>query len=547
MFSVLLSSPEDHPWQLSDPTIFDLSVGGNPLARARLTKFQVRRALFTESFTMTTPLSSLPENRQDHPRPRGTSWLGQLLRRLHFYAGIFVGPFIFIAALSGALYAISPQIEKVVYADELTTSATGPALPLADQVTAATTYTGGAESISAVRPAPKPGATTRVMFDDPNLGESESRAIFIDPTTAEVKGDLTVYGTSGSLPLRTWVDQLHGSLHLGNFGRYYSEIAASWLGIIAVAGLCLWVMRARRARKATALLRPSMKHKGLRRTFSWHASVGVWAAIGMLFLSATGITWSQLGGDNVTKLRAALDWSTPAVSTELAAGSAETNGGAAGQSDDGGHAGHEGHAGHDDHAGHGGDAASDTSGVDPADFDMSLAMARDINVNTGLVEILPPADEDSAWVVQEIQRSFPTEIDAVAIDTDTMEITDRVDFSDYGLASKLARWGVDLHMGTMFGLANQIVLVGLAIGIASMVVWGYVMWWQRRPKHDPSRKFGVTPVRGALANAPWWSVTAVGLAAVAIGVFLPVVGISLLGFLVVDGVLALWARGRQAR
>lgn len=217
---------------------------------------------------MTTSLTTLPENGQNHPRPLGTSWLGQLLRRLHFYAGIFVGPFILIAALSGALYAIGPQIETVVYADELTTQATGPALPLADQVASATTYTGGGKTISAVRPAPESGTTTRVMFEDPNLDESESRAIFIDPTTAEVKGDLTVYGTSGSLPLRTWVDQLHGSLHLGDFGRYYSELAASWLGIIAVAGPCLWVMRARRARKATALLRPSMKHKGLRRTFS---------------------------------------------------------------------------------------------------------------------------------------------------------------------------------------------------------------------------------------------------------------------------------------
>lgn len=506
---------------------------------------------------MTTSLSSLPETGPGEPRPNGRGWFAQLLRRLHFYAGIFVGPFILIAALSGAMYAISPQIEKLVYAEELTASASDPALPLADQVTAATTYTGGSETISAVRPAPEPGTTTRVMFDDPNLGESESRAIFIDPTTAEVKGDLTVYGTSGSLPVKTWIDQLHRGLHLGDVGRFYSELAASWLGIIAVAGLCLWVMRARRARKASTLLRPTTKYKGLRRTFSWHASVGVWAAIGMLFLSATGITWSQLGGDNVTKLRAALDWSTPAVSTELGGDSAESSGGSSGQSGDGGnagqagHEGHEGHEGHsgksgDSHAGHGGEAL-DTSGVGPADFDMMLSMAQDVNVNSGLVEILPPADADSAWVVQEIQRSFPTEVDAVAIDPDTMEITDRVDFSDYGLASKLARWGIDLHMGTMFGLANQIVLFVLAIGIASMVVWGYVMWWQRRPKHDSTRKFGVVPVRGALATAPWWALVAVALAAVGIGVFLPMVGISLLGFLTVDRVLAVWGRLRESR
>ncbi len=44
------------------------------------------------------------------------------------------------------------------------------------------------------------------MFAAPGLGESESRAIFVDPYTNAVRGDLTVYGTSGASPVRTWVD-----------------------------------------------------------------------------------------------------------------------------------------------------------------------------------------------------------------------------------------------------------------------------------------------------------------------------------------------------
>src|SRR5699024_207930 len=276
---------------------------------------------FTESAITTHRTSSLPEN-SDPPTDRhrhspAGPWFGPLLRRLHFYAGILIGPFILIAALSGALYALSPQLEKIVYADQLTTSTSGPSLPLTEQIEAANAVVGDEDTLSAVRPAPEPGTTTRLMYADPQLGESESRAIFIDPTTAEVTGDLTVYGTSGALPLRTWIDQLHRSLHLGDVGRLYSELAASWLGIVAVAGLVLWVIRARKTRRLAAMLRPERKHRGLRRTFSWHASVGVWAAIGMLFLSATGITWSQLGGENVTKLRAALSWETPAISTEL--------------------------------------------------------------------------------------------------------------------------------------------------------------------------------------------------------------------------------------
>ncbi|MGO2536265.1 MAG: PepSY domain-containing protein, partial [Brachybacterium tyrofermentans] len=65
------------------------------------------------------------------PRDR---WFGPLLLRLHFYAAILVAPFILISAASGALYALTPQLEQQVYAQELTAPSEGPPLPLAEQV-----------------------------------------------------------------------------------------------------------------------------------------------------------------------------------------------------------------------------------------------------------------------------------------------------------------------------------------------------------------------------------------------------------------------------
>ncbi len=44
--------------------------------------------------------------------PAGTAHYRAFLLRLHFYAGIFVGPFLLIAAISGGLYAIAPTIEQ---------------------------------------------------------------------------------------------------------------------------------------------------------------------------------------------------------------------------------------------------------------------------------------------------------------------------------------------------------------------------------------------------------------------------------------------------
>ncbi|MFD0759302.1 PepSY-associated TM helix [Arthrobacter ulcerisalmonis] len=176
--------------------------------------------------------------------------LRALLRRLHFYAGVFVGPFLLIAALSGALYALTPAMEEGIYDKELHVPVSQTSVPLSEQIRAAQQIVGDQQP-SAVQPAPKPGDTTRIMFADPNLGESESRAIFINPANAEVRGDLTVYGTTGVLPFRTWIDQLHRNLHLGDFGRMYSELAASWLWVIALAGLLLWLTKPRRRKPTT--------------------------------------------------------------------------------------------------------------------------------------------------------------------------------------------------------------------------------------------------------------------------------------------------------
>ena len=47
------------------------------------------------------PLPAAPEQPS---RPRRKGWFAALMLRLHFYVGIFIGPFILIAALTGAAW-----------------------------------------------------------------------------------------------------------------------------------------------------------------------------------------------------------------------------------------------------------------------------------------------------------------------------------------------------------------------------------------------------------------------------------------------------------
>ncbi|WP_344152428.1 PepSY-associated TM helix domain-containing protein [Kribbella yunnanensis] len=425
-----------------------------------------------------------------------------LLVRLHFYAGILIGPFLLVTALTGFVYALAPQIENALYRDTMFVESSGTTVPISEQVAAARDRQPEG-TLLAVRPAAGPGDTTRVLFDVPGLGESERLAVFVNPATAAVTGELTAYGSSGALPFRTWLSHLHANLHLGAPGRLYSELAASWLWVVALAGLVLWWT----GRRTGSRIRVERSGSARRRTLSWHGVLGTWVILGMLFLSATGLTWSTLAGQNVTDLRASLEWKTPAVSTALTAAD---------------HVGHEGHA-------------MPGGAVDPevGEWDQTLQSARSAQLD-GPLEITAPKKAGTSFVAQEIGKAWPTQADAVAVDPMSGKVVDVVRFADYPLVAKLSRWGIDAHMGLLFGVVNQLVLLIVAGTIVAMVIWGYRMWWLRRPTRSHPLRFGRPARRGTWRELPIPALITILALAVGAGLFLPLLGLSLAAFVVVD-------------
>ncbi|MFE7485703.1 PepSY-associated TM helix domain-containing protein [Streptomyces sp. NPDC057552] len=460
------------------------------------------------------------------PRP-ARSWeaVRHLLVRLHFYAGVLVAPFLLVAALTGLAYTFTPQLDQLLYGDQLRVERVGDApRPLAEQIAAARAAHPEGTTASVITP-PGPEDTTRVVLAVPELGDKQ-RTVFVDPYTAEVRGELTTW--YGSTPLTTWLDDLHRNLNLGETGRLYSEVAASWLWVAVAGGLVLWIGRSRgqRAKSARGVLLPDRGARGVRRTRGWHAVTGVWLALGLLFLSATGLTWSNYAGERFGRLLDAVNGNAPALNTALP--------GAQAPAED-----------HSEHAGHGGSGGA-TADADPAGFDTALAAARGAGLG-GTVVVTPAADAASAWTVAQNDNVWPVHYDRVAVDISDGEITSRTRWADHPALNKLSKLGVQGHMGVLFGVVNQIVLAVIALGLTAVIVWGYRMWWQRRPtRADRTAPVGRAPERGAWRRLPL-PVLVLGIPAVAaLGWALPVLGVTLAGFLVVDAVVGAVRRHRTA-
>jgi uncharacterized iron-regulated membrane protein len=444
------------------------------------------------------------------------SWsaLRPLLLRLHFYAGILIGPFLLVAAVTGLLYTATPQIEAVVYRHELHVTPDGTSEALSAQVAAAREAVPEGTLVS-VTPAPGRDDSTRVVFEKPGLPDDYTQTAFVNPYTSEVLGQERTFA-GWWLPVRAWVDGLHRHLNLGEPGRVYSEIAASWLWVEILGGLALWLTAPRARDRLRRALVPRRGPKGRKRTMSWHAVVGVWASAGLLGLSVTGMTWSTYAGASIGKIQSALAGPGPALSTDLPATTAGTSSGAeAGPSDDVG-------------------------------IDAAVAAARAAGLG-GVMNVSPPAEDQATYVVEENTRSWPERHDSVAVDPATGTVTDRTYWADSPLLTRMTSWGIDAHMGLLFGLANQIVLALLAVALIGMLLWGYRMWWLRRPTRTEGFALGRASARGAWRRLPGRFLAPAVLVTAVVGYYVPLFGLPLLCFLAADLAAGSLRRRRAAR
>ncbi|RCW46819.1 putative iron-regulated membrane protein [Halopolyspora algeriensis] len=397
-----------------------------------------------------------PDEKPPPQQPRRRAALRPLLWRLHFFGGLLAAPVVLSLAVTGILYAWNPQIEQAQYRQALTAVAEGPARPLSEQVAAARATHPDWQVSTVTPPAPNtPGGeeTTGVTLTPPGADSggfgpvAGATTVYVDPASAQVTGQIVETRRPDE-----WLRNLHSSWRLGPVAEPITELAASWVLVSLLTGLCLWWPRSRRGlRRAFRLSRP-----GRARWRSLHGLLGVGFFVGLLLMVGTGLTWTNYAGTWIDVARSQFRSEAPSVSTQLAAAPAT--------------------------GGHQPEQPGEQTATPEAlaGIDRVAATARDAGLH-GVLELEPPDKPGQAWTAGLDDNRWPIEATTVAVDAARGQVTDRVDWDDHPLLAKATTLGVAYHQAQLFGLANQIGLTVLALGVIAVVAAGYRTWWLRRP------------------------------------------------------------------
>ncbi|MEM9657498.1 MAG: PepSY-associated TM helix domain-containing protein, partial [Planctomycetota bacterium] len=147
-------------------------------------------------------------------RPGRSSAAGAVLSRViwrwHFWAGLLVGPLLFVASVTGAVYLFKAEIQGFLYPHLFHGASEGPRVALTELVDVAQRSVGAEWTASSVDVDNQAGGVHSVNFLNADF---DHRYLYVDANRGEVLGEMP------KRDFLTVVLDIHRRLFLGTPGR----------------------------------------------------------------------------------------------------------------------------------------------------------------------------------------------------------------------------------------------------------------------------------------------------------------------------------------
>ena len=404
--------------------------------------------------------------------PPGAGALYRAVWRWHFFAGLFVAPFAIFLAVTGSIYLWKPQIEEWLYRDSFNVPVGTAALSADAQLAAARAAFPELNPLQFI-PAPRPGRTAEVQFV---ARDGVKMSAYVNPFTGAVAGTIA----DATRPMLI-IHDLHGTLLAGTAGQLLVELAASWAFVLLVSGLYLWWPRPFTVR-GFLLPRFGAGRRALLRDL--HAVPAIWLSGAILFLLATGIQWTRVGGQWSRILaQAAGEWQP--AETSGSAHRSELLGGWSPYLDNKAKAEQVAAVASTPPADDRPRPAPLRDGFrdDPAHPHISLervmAIAAERHVTDAYAIALPQKPTGVFSILSDRNHAFTRAY--VHLDQYSGKVLADIRYRDFGLIAKFYTFGIIAHEGQLFGLANQLLGTITCLGVIMLSLTGVAMWWSRRP------------------------------------------------------------------
>ncbi|SET10792.1 PepSY-associated TM helix domain-containing protein [Paracoccus homiensis] len=446
---------------------------------------------------------------QEQTNRAAASALYRAIWRWHFIAGLLVLPFMLILAITGGIYLFKDEANDALHRQlRFVQPVQAPMLAPSQIVSAAIDSHPGTPMTYLPPAAPDRSAAVKIKGAD---GIKDT--IHVNPYDGQVLGSIWDAGAAGS-PTMYVVRKLHSLEYVGWLGNRMIEAAAGWMVLLVASGIYLWWPRGRR--------QGTFRIKAARGRPWWrdlHAVTGIYTAFFIVFLAMTGLPWSSVWGGKFYDIAYSMGLGMPDGYWSKYPSSTQPVGEALDRSPW--------------IMEHQPMPQSLTDAGAPAALDAVVTTVESRGIVPGYALTIPAAPEGVFTV-----SVYPDDISderVIHLDQYSGEVLYDAGLQDLGTLGRWAEWGISVHMGQEWGLANQIVLALACLAMVLLSVSGAVMWWKRRPQGAigaPQMPLDWRIPRGLL------------LIAVTAGVFFPLVGLTMLVIVAIEVILYLTARRR---